>query len=69
MAAIRTIHYLEGLFGTDVHGSLDVMKTELDKKRRGQESELMDTLILYRWTDALGHLSRDPAEIDWKRTS
>jgi len=59
--------YLESLFGAEVHGSLDVMRTELDKKRRGQDSELMDTLILYRWTDALGHLSRDPAEIDWNR--
>jgi len=26
----------------------------------------MDTLILYRWKDALGHLDRDPAEITWK---
>jgi len=59
--------YLEGLFGSAVHGALDVMKTELEKKRRGQESEVMDALILYRWTDALGHLARDPAEIDWSK--
>jgi DMSO reductase family type II enzyme iron-sulfur subunit len=58
--------YLESLFGTEVHGALDVLRTELDKKRRGQASELMDQLILYRWTDALGHLTRDPAEIRWK---
>jgi hypothetical protein len=25
----------------------------------------MDALILYRWKDALGHLTRDPAEIVW----
>jgi steroid C-25 hydroxylase beta subunit len=58
--------YLESLFGPDVHGALDVLRTELDKKRRGQESALMDLLILYRWKDALGHLNRDPAEIVWE---
>jgi len=57
--------YLESLFGPQVHGALDVLRTELDKKRRGQGSELMDALILYRWKDALGHLARDPAEIVW----
>jgi nitrate reductase beta subunit len=58
--------YLEGLFGAEVHGALDVLKAELDRKRRGQGSELMDLLILYRWKDCLGHLDRDPAEIVWK---
>ena len=58
------IAYLESLFGPGVHGALDLLRSELDKKRRGQASELMDQLILYRWTDALGHLTRDPAEIN-----
>ena len=58
--------YLEKLFGPTVHGALDVLKTELDRKRRGQGSEVMDALILYRWKDALGHLTRDPADIVWK---
>lgn len=57
--------YLEELFGPKVHGALDVVRTELEKKRRGQESEVMDALILYRWKDALGHLDRDPGEIVW----
>ena len=57
--------YLESLFGPDVHGALDLIRAELDKKRRGQPSALMDTLILYRWKDALGPLDRDPAEIVW----
>ncbi len=39
---------------------------DLNKKRRGLDSELMDQLILYRWQDCLGHLSRDPADIVWK---
>ena len=58
--------YLEELFGPAVHGAMDVLRTELDKKRRGLDSELMDQLILYRWQDCLGHLSRDPADIVWK---
>ena len=58
--------YLESLFGSQVHGALDVLRTELDRKRRGQDSELMDALILYRWKDALGHLDRDPADIVWR---
>jgi ethylbenzene hydroxylase subunit beta/complex iron-sulfur molybdoenzyme family reductase subunit beta len=59
--------YLESLFGPEVHGALDLLRSELDRKRRGQGSELMDALILYRWKDALGHLARDPAEIVWGR--
>jgi ethylbenzene hydroxylase subunit beta/complex iron-sulfur molybdoenzyme family reductase subunit beta len=58
--------YLESLFGAEVHGALDVLRTELEKKRRGQASDLMDALILYRWKDCLGHLDRDPGEIVWK---
>jgi len=58
--------YLESLFGPSVHGALEVLRTELDKKRRGLDSELMDQLILYRWQDCLGHLSRDPAQIVWE---
>jgi len=61
------IAYLESLFGSEVHGALDVLRSELDKKRRGQASEMMDTLILYQWKDALAHLDRDPATIDWTK--
>lgn len=57
--------YLESLFGPRVHGALDTLRSELDRKRRGQGSDLLDVLILYRWKDALGHLDRDPSEIVW----
>jgi len=57
--------YLESLFGPEVHGALDLLRAELDKKRRGQDSELMDELILYRWKDCLGDLDGDPAELRW----
>ncbi len=55
--------YLESLFGERVHGALDLLRSELAKRRRGLPSELLDILILYRWKDVLGHLTRDPAEI------
>ncbi len=58
--------YLESLFGPKVHGALDLLRVEMDKKRRGEDSDLMDTLIMYKWSEALGHLGRDPAEIVWK---
>jgi hypothetical protein len=36
------------------------------KKRRGEDSDVMDALILFEWKDALGPFARDPAEITWK---
>ncbi len=59
------LSYLESLFGKQVNTVLDVLRIERGKKRRGESSELMDALILYRWKDALGHLDRDPAQIVW----
>ena len=58
--------YLESLFGPEVHRALDTLKTELERKRRGEASDLMDALIVYEWKDALGPYARDPAEISWK---
>ena len=57
--------YLESQFGPAVHGALDTLKAEMEKRRRGEPSELMDTLIMYEWKEALGPLDRDPAEIVW----
>ena len=57
--------YLESLFGPAVHTALATLKAQLEKRRRGDSSEMLDTLILYHWKDALGHLDRDPADIDW----
>ena len=58
--------YLESLFGPDVRGALDSLKAELEKKRRGEPSAMMDALIMYEWKEALGPYTRDPAEIVWK---
>jgi steroid C-25 hydroxylase beta subunit len=57
--------YLRSLFGPEVGSALDTLKVELDRKRRGEGSEVMDALILYNWKDALGPFTRDPSEIVW----
>jgi len=56
---------LESLFGPAVHGALDRLRAEMDKRRSGQPSDLMDILIMYQWKEALGPLARDPADIVW----
>ena len=39
------IEYLEMLFGNGVKKSLETLATEREKKRQGEDSELMDLLI------------------------
>jgi DMSO reductase family type II enzyme iron-sulfur subunit len=43
--------YLEQLFGREVHAALDTLAREMEKKRRGEGSELIDLLIAYRHSD------------------
>lgn len=57
--------YQEHLFGPGVHKALETLKEEMDKRRRGEASELMDTLIVYHWSELLGPFTQDPAEIKW----
>lgn len=47
------IEQLEKLFGAGVAGVLQLLNTERDKKRMGQGSELMDTLIGRRSADMM----------------
>jgi steroid C-25 hydroxylase beta subunit len=58
--------YLEGLFGTDVWSALDTLKAEIDKRQRGEPSELMDTLIVYHQSDMFGGFTKDPGKLDRK---
>jgi hypothetical protein len=37
----------------------------MGKRRRGQPSDLMGTLIAYKWHELLGPFDRDPATITW----
>ena len=57
--------FLESLFGPAVHGALERLRAEMERRRSGQPSELMNILIMYQWKEALGPLARDPADIVW----
>lgn len=59
------LSYLESLFGAAAGPALKTLEEEMAKRRRGETSELMETLIAYRWTDLLGPFDRDPATIQW----
>ena len=56
--------YLESLFGPEVHGALDILRGELERVRAGERSELLDTLIVYRWKDLFGPFTTEPATVD-----
>ncbi len=58
--------YLESLFGPGVRPAMQTLENEIAKRRRGQPSEMMNTLIAYEWKEMLGPFTRDPAEITWK---
>ncbi len=60
--------YLISLFGPVVMDALAILHEEMEKKRAGEPSELMDLLIAYRWREMFGGFDRDPAEIEWRRS-
>jgi ethylbenzene hydroxylase subunit beta/complex iron-sulfur molybdoenzyme family reductase subunit beta len=60
------LDYLESQFGPGVEKALETLETEMARKKRGEDSEIMDTLIGYRWEEFLGPFGADPAEIDWR---
>jgi ethylbenzene hydroxylase subunit beta/complex iron-sulfur molybdoenzyme family reductase subunit beta len=45
------LEYLRGLFGERVEEVLATIEAEIQKRRRGEKSELLDTLIVYRWPE------------------
>jgi nitrate reductase beta subunit len=59
------IGYLESLFGTRVGSALHTLEGEIAKRKEGQPSEMLNTLIAYEWKEMLGPFTRDPAEITW----
>jgi DMSO reductase family type II enzyme iron-sulfur subunit len=59
------LSYLESLFGPGVGTALKTLEGEMAKRRRGERSELIDTLIAYQWKELLGPFDRDPATITW----
>ena len=60
------LDYLESQFGRRVGDALHSLEEGIAAKRRGDPSELMDTLIGFEWKEFLGPFTRDPAEIDWR---
>jgi len=44
-------HYLEQLFGPEVHSALETLKNERGKKARGESSEIMDLLIGFKFDE------------------
>jgi hypothetical protein len=59
------LKWFDVLAGED--SALETLGAELEQRRRGDPSELMDILTMYRWTEALGPFARDPVEIVWKQ--
>jgi ethylbenzene hydroxylase subunit beta/complex iron-sulfur molybdoenzyme family reductase subunit beta len=58
------IEYLRGLFGKDVDRALDTLRSEMERRRQGERSELLDTLIVYRWPDQIfPDFTVDPATL------
>jgi ethylbenzene hydroxylase subunit beta/complex iron-sulfur molybdoenzyme family reductase subunit beta len=56
--------YLHSLFGPRVDEALAVIEAEKAKKARGEASELMDILIVYRWPqDIFPDFTQDPATL------
>ncbi|MBI2877413.1 MAG: respiratory nitrate reductase subunit beta [Candidatus Tectomicrobia bacterium] len=46
------LDYLKQLFGPQVETAMKTLNTEMEKKKQGGKSELLDILIVYRFQDA-----------------
>ncbi|TWO82326.1 respiratory nitrate reductase subunit beta [Denitratisoma oestradiolicum] len=56
--------YLRTLFGPNVDSALATMEKEMEKKRAGEKSELLDTLIVYEWPkDIFPDFIKSPADV------
>ena len=58
------LEYLEKLFGPRVGEAIKVIEAEKEKKRRGETSELMDTLIVYQRPDMFPDFKTDPITLN-----
>src|SRR3989338_6857581 len=45
------MEFLKKLFGSEVENALKILKEEMDKKAKGEKSELMDILIAYKHSE------------------
>jgi ethylbenzene hydroxylase subunit beta/complex iron-sulfur molybdoenzyme family reductase subunit beta len=59
------MEYLEKLFGPGVSDALRVLEAEKEKKSKGEASELMDTLIVYKWPEQIfPDFTKDPITLN-----
>ncbi|MGI9481911.1 MAG: 4Fe-4S dicluster domain-containing protein [Hyphomicrobiales bacterium] len=63
------LDYLESLFGSGVKDALDLLAAEREKKKRGEQSELMDVLIARNWLDLFGPFTNKPKDVAEKRNA
>jgi len=54
--------YLESLFGPEVNDALATLSGEMESVRSGGRSELLTTLIAYKWQELLGPFPTDPVD-------
>ncbi len=57
------IDYLISLFGPEVRQSIEKIKAEREKRKRGEPSELMDVLISRNWLDMFGPFTNQPQDV------
>jgi len=55
---------LEEQFGPGVHAALATLKAEMKKTREGGQSDLMNLLIAYQWSELFSEFTRDPVELE-----
>ncbi len=58
------IEYLRKLFGEKVDGVLTTLQREMEKKQKGEKSELLESLIVYSWPrDIFPEFAVDPVTL------
>ena len=57
------VEYQRSLFGPGVDAALKTLQEEMAKRRRGENSELMEMLISKQWRDLLGPFQAEPREV------
>lgn len=57
------LDYLRSLFGPEVDDVLRRLEEGIERKRKKEESEIIDTLIARRWQELLGPFPKDPSEV------
>jgi hypothetical protein len=57
------LEYLESLFGPGVDAALRTLRSEIERVREGDRSELLDTLIVFEWKSLFGPFTMEPVRV------